>query len=312
MNESSTFFPPRQPGFVFHGAVILVLLVASAWGLFQAIETDVGLFFLLYMLPALISLGLVPLLAYRVIALRNAHYVLQRDGIHLVWGLRIEDIPMNKIDWARPYQELSPRQPRHLLHWPGAIIGTRRRAGGEKIEYLAASARRLIVIHTPDRITVISPADPAAFLQALQSYLEMGSLTPLPARSVYPSFFMARVWRAQPARYLLLAGLLLNLASLSWVLLAIPSRTEVTLGFGLGREPVPAVQLLLLPIISGFFFLLDTSLGLYLFRRAEGRAAQVMTSTSAEHFPGLVLSYLLWGSGVLLAVLFLVVLLFIL
>jgi len=312
VNESTTFYPPRQAGFVFHGAAILVLLAASAWGLFQAIETDVGLFFLFYMLPALISLGLVPLLAYRLIALRNAHYVLQRDGIHLVWGLRVEDIPMNEIDWARPHQELNPRPPRPWLHWPGAMIGIRRSADGGKVEYLAASARRSIVIHTPDCSMVISPADPAAFLQALQSYMEMGSLAPMPARSVYPSFFIARVWRAQPVRYLLLAGLLLNLALLTWVLLAIPPRTEVTLGFGPGREPVPAVQLLLLPIISGFFFLLDAFLGLYLFRRAEGRVAQAQSSSHTEHFPGLILSYLLWGSGVLVAVLFLAVLFFIL
>jgi hypothetical protein len=159
---------------------------------------------------------------------------------------------------------------------------------------------------------VISPADPAAFLQALQSYLEMGSLTPLPARSIYPSFFIARVWRAQPARYLLLAGILLNLALLTCVLLAIPSRTEVTLGFGPGREPVPAVQLLLLPIISGFFFLLDAFLGLYLFRRAEGRAAQPQTSSGSGGYPGLILPYLLWGSGVLIAILFLAALSFIL
>jgi len=198
------------------------------------------------------------------------------------------------------------------LYWPGSVLGTRRGADGKKVEYLAASIRRLIVISLPDRSLAISPDDPAAFLQSLQRYMEMGSLTPLPARSVYPSFFMARVWRAQPARYLLLAGLLLNLILLTWVLLIIPARTEVTLGFGPGREPEPAVQLLLLPIISGFFYLLDAFLGLYLFRRAEGQAANPQTSISVGYFPGLILAYLLWGSGALVAGLILAGLFFIL
>ena len=291
---------------------MLVLLAASVWGLFRASQADVGLIFLLYMLPALLSLGLVPLFAYRSIALRNAHYVVQRDGIHLVWGLRVEDIPMDKIEWARPSHELSLHPPRPWLYWPGSVLGTRRGADGKKVEYLAASIRRLIVISLPDRSLAISPDDPAAFLQSLQRYMEMGSLTPLPARSVYPSFFMARVWRAQPARYLLLAGLLLNLILLTWVLLIIPARTEVTLGFGPGREPEPAVQLLLLPIISGFFYLLDAFLGLYLFRRAEGQAANPQTSISVGYFPGLILAYLLWGSGALVAGLILAGLFFIL
>jgi hypothetical protein len=176
---------------------------------------------------------------------------------------------------------------------------------GRQVEFLAAQTRPLVLVATPGRIYAISPDDPKGFLQRYQHFSELGSLAPLPARSVFPSFLLARVWATRPARYLILGGLALSLILLIWVSLAVPERPAVSLGFtpeSLPTEPVPSVRLLLLPVLNIFFYLANLLAGLYFFR-AEGEP---------EASVKLPLAYLLWGSGVLTPLLFLLGVLFIL
>jgi hypothetical protein len=312
VNEQYVFLPPRTVGLIFQASVILALLGLSTWGLLQASEASVGPVFLFYLSPAMISIGLVPLLAYRLYALRGARYLMQRDGMQLIWGLRAEDIPMNTIEWVLPSSELSYRLRLPWLYWPGAVVGARNAPGGKRMEFLASRSRHLILIAVADRIFAISPDDPRAFLQAFQGFMEMGSLSPLPPRSVYPGFLLARLWQTPSARYLLLGGLLLNLASLGLVILAAPSREQITLGFGVGREPVPTIRLLLLPVISSFFFLMDFFLGLFLFRRTESQITDQPLTGTIWLIPGRSIAYVLWTSAAVSSALFLLALAFIL
>ncbi len=233
--------------------MILALLAGGGWGLWQAANASIGPVFLLYLLPALAALGLIPVLAYSFFALRGAWYQLEREGIRLHWGLRSEDIPMTAVLWVRPAEDLdrSPRLP--LPRLPGLVLGTHRRSGFGEVEYLAARGSGLVFIATPERLYAVSPDDPEEFLKAYQRLTELGSLSPMPPRSVYPTFLLARVWTARPARYLILIGLVLSLVLLAWASLAISARTQVSLGFepdGSPRGAIPAVRLLLLPVLN--------------------------------------------------------------
>jgi hypothetical protein len=312
VNEEYVFLPPRTAGVVLQIVIILALLGLSAWGLWQASEASVGPAFLLYLSPALVSIGLVPLLIYRLYALRNARYLMQRDGIQLTWGLRTEVIPMNTIEWVLPSNELSFSLVFPWVYWPGGVVGTRRIASGKRLEFMASRSGSLVVIAATDRLFAISPEDPQTFLETFQGFMEMGSLTPLPARSVHPGFLLARLWQIPPARYLLLGALLLNLATLTLVLLAVPSSGQITLGFGAGREPVPAIRLLLLPVISGFFFLVEFFLSLFLFRRTDRQVTPHPIIGTLWMIPGRTMAYLLWYSAVVASALFLLAVTFIL
>jgi hypothetical protein len=312
VNEHYVFLPPRTAGLIFQVIIILALLGLSAWGLWQAAEASVGPVFLFYLTPALASIGLVPLLAYRLYALRGARYLMQRDGMTLTWGLRAEDIPMNTIEWVLPTSELSYKLRLPWLYWPGSVVGMRHAPGGKRVEFLASRSRGLVLIAVAGHIYAISPEDPQAFLQTFQGFMEMGSLSPLPARSVHPGFLLARLWQTPPARYLLLGALLINLVTLVIVILAVPSSGQVTLGFGVGREPVPSIRLLLLPVISSFFFLLDFFLGLFLFRRTDSQVTSHPFSGAIWLIPGRTIAYLLWSSAALSSVLFLLAVAFIL
>lgn len=292
MDESFTFQPDRRRGRIFHQVALGAFSLVGMAGLWEAAQANIGPVFLVYLLPALAALGGVPILAYRYYDLLNSYYNLEREGVRLRWGLRLEVIPIEDVLWVRLASELGTALPLPRLHWPGALVGTRTLPGAGEVEFMAAEARGLVVIATPGRGYAISPSDPEGFLLAFQRCMEMGSLFPLQAHSVYPTYLLSRVWRSRLARLQLLVGVGLSLVLLVWVSLAIPGRSQVQLGFspsGVSGDLAPAVRLLLLPVLNTFFFLSDLLLGLFLFRREESQTY----------------AYLLWGSGALTALLFL-------
>lgn len=309
MSESFLFLPPRRAGIVFHTLLLLALLAACLWGLWQAAHARVGPSFLRALLPALLALILIPWLAYRLYSLRNARYVLERDGIRLIWGLRMEVIPMDEVVQLGTSEALGYRLPLPWLRWPGAVLGTRRLPDGKRVEFLAAASRHLVLISTPQGAYAISPENAEAFLQAFQHLMELGSLSPLSAQSVYPTFLLARVWKAPLPRALLLSGGILNLVLLALTSLAVPTHSQVTLGFGPGREPVPSMRLLLLVFLSGAAFLADLLLGLFFYRRPEGTSG---VGSTTGLISGELLAYLLWGSATLTSALFILALMYIL
>ncbi len=320
MSEQFAFTPPRRIGLAFHLAAIALLIALATVGVWQASRASLGVAFFAALLPFLLALVVVPLLVYRAYALWRASYTLQRDSVLLHWGLRLEQLPMHKVLWVHRASDLGQPLPFPLLRWPGAILGMRHLPGEKKIEYLASRSSQLVLIATQEQLYAISPENPDSFLYVYQRFTELGSLTRLPARSVYPAFLLQRVWNSRPARTLLLASLALSLALLTWVGLATSLRNQVVLGFGPDNPPVPAVRLLLLPVVNALFVLANLFLGLFFFRRGEARSADNMTEVEGpapttnplKPGGGKILAYLLWGGGVLTPFLFLAAVYFIL
>ena len=119
------FYPPRRRGLLIQGGLILILTTSGTYFFFLASQDASGVEFLLHILIALVTLGPLPLLVYRLYALINGMYLLQRDGLQIRWGLRREDIPLGHIDWIRPATELGFRLPMPWLRWTGILLGTR-------------------------------------------------------------------------------------------------------------------------------------------------------------------------------------------
>ncbi len=348
MDEPLVFQPDRLLGTATHLFTILVLLIAGAWGIWQAAQAVIGPALTLYLLVTIITLGLVPFLAYRLLGLRRAVYLLERDGISLRWGLRVEEIPMDDVYWIQHSEQLERPLPAPFFRLPGIVLGARQMSGGGTVEYFATRSRNLVVIATKPRTFALSPEEPEDFIITVQRLMELGSLAPIPARSLYPTFLLARVWRTPAARYLILAGMVLNIILFAWISIQAPAHSQITLGFATVGEPVPSVRLLLLPVISGLFFSVDLFLGLYFFRREDGQSmfapasitetpssevsgtppdplTETIDSAGAEtplsqapprrpgvRVPDQVLAYLLWGSGVLTAALFMIATIYIL
>lgn len=298
VRQQYPFFPARRAGLLVHLGLILLLIGGGLLGLYQASRAQIGPAFLISLLPGLLAIILVPFLSYRLYGLWTAQYVLERDGLRLRWGLRFEHVPMDEIIWLHSQDELTSSLPMPWLRLPGSVLGVRQlparvKGGGPPmIEYLASETRGMLFVGTEERVFAISPEDANGFLYTFQRLSEFGSLTPIAARSVYPSFLLLRVWSDLPARILTTTSLLISLVVLVWVSLAVASREQVHLGFypnGAPGDLAPAVQLFLLPVLCSGIVLVDLFLGLFFFRRDETKD----------------LSYLVWGSGAFIPLIFL-------
>jgi hypothetical protein len=297
-NPKTGHFPPdRRLGLFVHALLIAMLVAVSIFGLVNLSKAAVGLFFVLYLLLALLAFVPIPFLGYRAYALLRADYYIDRDSLAMLWGLRIEDIPLTDIEWVRPASDLTRPLLLPYLRLPGAILGTRRHPDLGLVEYIASNPRNLILIATSKRIFAISPRNAAGLVQTFARATEMGSLTPTEAKSIYPSFIITQAWDSPIARFLWISGILLNLGLIAWVSLLIPSLTQIPFGFnpfGTPNEIVSSSQLILLPLVSGLMFVVGITAGLYFYRWDRQRP----------------LAFIVWGSSTLCAVLFILAVLF--
>jgi hypothetical protein len=292
-------FPPaKQFGLLLHGLIIAALIGVSIWGFSNLTNAQVGPTFVSYLLIGILASAPVPFLGYRAFALFKADYYIDRDSLAILWGLRLEDIPLTDIEWVRPASDLTHPLSLPRLRLPGAVLGTRRHPDLGAVEFIASSARNLILVATSKHVFAISPRDAAALVRTFARATELGSLIPTEAKSIYPSFVITQAWESPVARFLWMTGLLLNLGLVAWVGILIPALSQVPLGFsspGVPTTTVPSVQLILLPLISGFLFIAGFLAGLYLYRWDKERP----------------LAFIIWISGTLSAVLFLMAVLFI-
>ncbi len=299
MNNLKTgHFPPaRRFGLILHGMIIIVLALISSWGFFNLTRAAVGPMFVSYLLIGFLAFAPIPFFAYRTYALLRADYYIDRDSLAMLWGLRFEDIPLTDIEWVRPASDLTSPLLLPRFRLPGAVLGTRRHPDLGLVEFIASSSRNLILIATSKRIFAISPRNAAGLVQTFARATEMGSLMRTEAKSVYPSFLITQAWESAIARFLWMSGILLNLGLIVWVGILIPSFSKIPFGFNLFGAPnqtASSTQLILLPLVSAFMFVIGLTAGLYFYRWERQRP----------------LAFIVWVSSTFCAFLFLMAVFF--
>jgi hypothetical protein len=273
------------------GALAAILAILVTFGIWRASLAESGLRFLIYLLIALVAIILLLLIIYRIYALQQARYILARDGISLYWGLRREEIPINKITWVGSTAQNRMKLSKPLLRLPGAVLGVQSQPDRKSVEFLASRDTNLVLVVTTDQIFAISPAKESEFLSTFRRLSEYGSLSPIQPESIYPRFLLSRSWADRPARILLIASAVLAVGLIVWVSLTIPNHSMTALRLNSNGTPVelvPGIRLLLLPVLNTFFFIADLLLGLFFYRRADTQS----------------LGYLMWGSSVLTSLIF--------
>jgi hypothetical protein len=293
MPSLATFPPPKQRGLALHAGLIALFLGLVVWAGFNLYDATLDAAFAGFVLLLLAGLVILPVLAYRLYALVRAEYSLDRDNVHLVWGMRVEDIPISDVEWVRPANQLPTPLGLPWLRLWGGLLGTTRHPDIGPVEFLASETDGLLLIATARTVFAISPADPAAFVLAFQRTMEMGSLAPGQSHSQYPTFVMSNAWQSPFTRIIWLVGAFVNIGLFVWVSVMLPGLPLVPLGFdalGAPLDPVPGAQLILLPLLSAVLSAGGWLAGLFFYRRAD------------QHL----LANLLWLSGTLSSVLFLI------
>jgi hypothetical protein len=282
------FHPRRVRGVIIGGLLLGAVSGLMLLGVVRLGTTSLSPWTALWAALPLAMAPLAAALAYRLYGLLTASYTVDRNGLTLRWGLRLEQMPLTSVQRLQSAETLAPGlRPPLGLWWPGCIVGEREVAGIGRIEFMASDGGAgQIVIVTRQGQLAISPADPQAFQQAYVAGARMGSLEPLPTLSIRPDFLAARVWSDRAARLLLLIGLSLPLVLLGYLAFRAPGLpAAVPFGFdALGRPAIdaPPGRLLLLPMIGFVCWMVDAALGAWLLRR------------EAQPY----LSYALWSTAI--------------
>lgn len=285
--KSGHFPPPKRRGLIVHGSLIFILTIITIVGFINLSNAAVGPVFLISLLVALLAFIPIPLFAYRAYSLWRADYFIDRNSLTIHWGLRIEDIPLNDIEWIRPADDLTNPLNFPPISLPGSLLGIRRHPDLNIVEFLASDSKKLLLIATAKRVFAISPEDPSALAQTFARATELGSLATIEAKSIYPSFVVTQAWQSGLARYLWISGLFLNIGLFVWASLIIPTTPQVNLGQSL--ESVPASQLIIFPVTSLLLGVAGWIAGLYFYRWERDR----------------ILAFIVWASSTFTNLLFL-------
>jgi hypothetical protein len=282
------FYPRRARGSIIGGLLLAAVTALIILGVYQLGTTALSPRTALWAALPLVAAPVAAAIAYRLYGLLTAFYAVDRDGLTLRWGLRLEQIPLTSVQRLQSAGTLAPGlRPPVGLWWPGCVVGERLVEGIGMVEFLASegSAGQIVVITRQNQLA-ISPADPKAFQQAYVAGARMGSLNPLPPLSLRPDFLVARVWSDRIARVLLAVGLCLPLVLLGYLAFRAPD-LPATVPFGFDAQGTPSLsappgRLLLLPMIGFVSWMIDAALGAWLLRRE-----------TTPH-----LSYALWSTAI--------------
>ncbi len=289
--------PPKFQGLFIGGILISLLLGGIILGVFQIATGEFNPLLGIWVSLVVISSPLLLMVIYRLYGLITAKYVLDRNGFCLQWGFSTEQIPLTSIENMIKGDEVQIQlSPPLGLYWPGCIVGQKTVDEFGLVEFFTTRPpKERIIIPLEGRSLVISPPDLESFHQSFLETVRLGSLEEIPAISVRPDFFSARLWADRLARFLILSGLILNLFLLGYLgFRAVNLPESVPFGFdsaGLPDTFVPPSQLLLLPLLGGFYWLTNLVLGVWLYRLESDRQIAYVV-----WFTGTLLGGLLWGA----------------
>jgi hypothetical protein len=276
-----TFKPSPYPG-RWYGPLAMLALIGFDVVLLRAIldrPVD-GLSFILalFMLGSLLA---IVYLGYRTLGAFTLEYWVDRNAVTVVWGLTRQIVPMGQIERVAVNPPTLPLEGPAPWHWP---VPHRRRLFTEQFGAVNAYGTRplpeQIVLVTPGESYSLSPSDQERFLRALQDRFALGPNRVVEAELKRPPVWTWPLWRDRAALFLIGAGLLGVLIMFAALTFRYPSlSSDLPMHFdvaGLPDRIAPKSELFTLPIIGLVVWVLNTGLGVWLYRRVQRGAAYLL------------------------------------
>lgn len=219
---------------------------------------------LLQLALALVLFVVEALFSYQVFLVLTTRFQLTRSALELQWGFRREVLPLEQVEWAHPVLDFDSPMPLPGFVLPFQYYGIRRIRGLGTVEFAATDRRNMVLIRADNRHFVISPEDAYAFASEFEKLSALGPQEAVAPLSQTGRNLIGEILQDGMARKLFTAGIvgLLTLTAVSIALSATrPTITWITL------ELVPSNRLLLLLLVGGLDWLLNTFLGGYFYLR---------------------------------------------
>ena len=242
---------------------------------------------LLQLALALVLFVVEALFSYQVFLVLTTRFQLTRSALELQWGFRREVLPLEQVEWAHPVLDFDSPMPLPGFVLPFQYYGIRRIRGLGTVEFAATDRRNMVLIRAGDRHFVISPEDAYAFASEFEKLSALGPQEVVAPLSQTGRNLIGEILQDSMARKLFTAGIvgLLTLTAVSIALSATrPTITWITL------ELVPSNRLLLLLLVGGLDWLLNTFLGGYFYLRGLLEKRWIFLIWSWSAFMSLTLS----------------------
>ena len=163
---------PNRAGFILLSVAIIGIIVAAL--LIQALlqtQTPAELF--IRLLALLLVLALTGAAFYGALVAFNLDYYLNRNGLTIRWGLSRQLIPIHLIEKIIPGSELTSTPKFRGVTLGGLRWGRARAENGLLKFRTTAPLEQSLLVITPAHTYVISPQQPAAFIQARPRRLQV-------------------------------------------------------------------------------------------------------------------------------------------
>ncbi len=242
---------------------------------------------LLQLTLALVLFVVVALFSYQTFLVLTTRFQLTRSALELQWGFRREVLPLEQVEWAHPVLDFDSPMPLPGFVLPFQYYGIRRIRGLGTVEFAATDRRNMVLIRADSRHFVISPEDAYAFASEFEKLSALGPQEVVAPLSQTGRNLIGEILQDSMARKLFTAGIvgLLTLTAVSIALSATrPTITWITL------ELVPSNRLLLLLLVGGLDWLLNTFLGGYFYLRGLLEKRWIFLIWSWSAFMSLTLS----------------------
>lgn len=242
---------------------------------------------LLQLALALVLFVVEALFSYQVFLVLTTRFQLTRSALELQWGFRREVLPLEQVEWAHPVLDFDSPMPLPGFVLPFQYYGIRRIRGLGTVEFAATDRRNMVLIRADSRHFVISPEDAYAFASEFEKLSALGPQEVVAPLSQTGRNLIGEILQDSMARKLFTAGIvgLLILTAVSIALSATrPTITWITL------ELVPSNRLLLLLLVGGLDWLLNTFLGGYFYLRGLLEKRWIFLIWSWSAFMSLTLS----------------------
>ena len=279
--------PPRKRSLIFNLIVGFIALVGGLVLLVLGSGDASRQPNLLQLTLALVLFVVVALFSYQTFLVLTTRFQLTRSALELQWGFRREVLPLEQVEWAHPVLDFDSPMPLPGFVLPFQYYGIRRIRGLGTVEFAATDRRNMVLIRADSRHFVISPEDAYAFASEFEKLSALGPQEVVAPLSQTGRNLIGEILQDSMARKLFTAGIvgLLTLTAVSIALSATrPTITWITL------ELVPSNRLLLLLLVGGLDWLLNTFLGGYFYLRGLLEKRWIFLIWSWSAFMSLTLS----------------------
>jgi hypothetical protein len=212
-------------------------------------------------------------LLYRALATLTLSYEMDRNGVYVQWLDNRLVIPIDEIV-SVDIGDAKARLPWGILQQIGSYWGHGATSEGLRLQFFSTQKpAKSLLLHTNTACYALSPDDQDSFVQNLEQRRRLGATTPLTASYQYGRLFSYWFWGDQVIKSAFLLAIGLNLLLVGILVSRYPALGEVVhMRFNSAGEVTelrPRHQILFLPLASFGLILLNTGLGLAMYRQQK-------------------------------------------